>query len=65
MKNMQEWNQCLDYLIDSSFQRVNRFFVFLFENNSDQESYERYYIPEIEIKGWNFITDGKTFSINQ
>ena len=51
MKNMQEWNQYLDYLIDSSFQRVNRFFVFLFENNSDQESYERYYIPEIEIKG--------------
>ena len=50
MKNMQEWNQCLDYLIDPCFQRVNRYFVFSFENNSDQESYEQYCIPEIEIK---------------
>ena len=31
----QEQNRILDYLIDSSFQGVNRLFVLLFENRSD------------------------------
>ena len=36
----QEQNRYLDYLIDPSFQGVNRLFVLIFENNRDQASYK-------------------------
>ena len=34
-------NQCLDFLIDPSFQGVNRLFLFLFENTAQKTSYKR------------------------
>ena len=37
---MQEENRYLDYLIDPSFQGVNRTFVLSFENNAGCASYE-------------------------
>ena len=54
---VQEHNQYLDYLIDPSFQGVNRFFVLLFENNTSQASYSRYYLPLVEIKEYNIMID--------
>ena len=36
---MQAQNQYLHYLIDPSFQGVNRLFILSFENNAHQTSY--------------------------
>ena len=43
-------NQYLDFLIDPSFQGVNRLFVLSFENEAQRKSYKRYYLPTREIK---------------
>ena len=50
-------NQYLDYLIDSSFQEVNRPFNLLFENETQRASYKQYYLPSVEIKDYNVILD--------
>ena len=54
--------QYLDFLIDPSFQGVNKFFVLSFENEAQRASYKRYYFPDIEI---NDMIDGQNFLINQ
>ena len=43
-------NQYLHFLIDPSFQRVNRLFVLLFENEGDTKVYIGYYLPKVEKK---------------
>ena len=43
-------NQYLDFLIDPSFQGVNRLFVLSFENEGDRKFYIGYYLPEVEKK---------------
>ena len=43
-------NRYLNYLINPSFQGVNRLFVLSFENENDRTSHSTYYLPEIEIK---------------
>ena len=53
--------QYLDYLIDSSFQGVNRLFVLPFENGAQRTSGKRYYIPTREIKNCNVMIDGQNF----
>ena len=55
----QEQNRYLQYLINPSFQRVNRLFVLLFENRTDRKVHTKYYIPKVEIKDFNVINDGK------
>ena len=52
-------NQCLDYLIDPSFQGVNRFFLLSFEDEAQQISYKWYFLPTVE----NLMD--KTFLIKQ
>ena len=42
--------QYLDYLIDPSFQGVNRLFVLLFENNNDRTAHTAYFLRTVEIK---------------
>ena len=54
-------NQRLDYLIDPSFQGVNRLFVLSFENGAQRMSYKRYYLPTIEIQNFNVMIDGQNF----
>ena len=54
-------NRYLDFLIDSSFQGVNRLFVLLSKAENVRESYKQYYLPTVEIKGCNVIIDGKSF----
>ena len=57
---MQERNRYLDYLGDPSFHGVNRAFVaLLFENNFGRTSYSRYYLPQVELKDYNFMIDGR------
>ena len=43
-------NQCLDFLIDPSFQGVNRLFVLLFENEGDRKVHIEYYLLKVEIQ---------------
>ena len=52
-------NRYLNYLIDPSFQGVNRLFVLSFENEDDRNVHIKYYIPNVEIKHYNVIVDGR------
>ena len=55
----QAQNRYLDYLIDPSFQRVNRLSVLSFENDEVQESHKKYYLSIVKVKDRKFMTDGK------
>ena len=54
-------NVNLNHLIEPNFQVVNRIFVLAFENDAHRTSNRGYYIPNIEIKDYNFMIDGKNF----
>ena len=54
-------NKYLNYLINPSFQGVNRLFVLSFENEKDGTSYSTYYLPKVEIKDYNVVIDGRNF----
>ena len=54
-------NANLNHLIEPSFQDVNRLFVLAFEDDAQRTSNKRYYIPNIEIKDYNVMIDGKNF----
>ena len=54
-------NANLNHLIEPSFQGINRLFVLAFENDENRTSNKRYYIPNVEIKDHNVMTDGKNF----
>ena len=51
----------LNYLIDSTFNRVNRLFVLSFENEEDRTSFSKCYTPSVEIKEFNVLIEGKSF----
>ena len=52
-------NRYLNYLINPSFQGVNRLFVLSFENEDDRVSHSMYYLPKVETKDYNVIIDGR------
>ena len=54
-------NANLNHLIEPSFQGVNRLFVLAFEDDAQRTSNKRYYIPNVEIKDYNVMIDGKNF----
>ena len=65
---VQSNNNNLSYLIDPAFTRVNRFFVLQFEtieeNNikkDHRDSFSHFYVPNVEIKDFNVLIDGKGF----
>ena len=49
----------LNYLIDPTFNNVNKLFVLAFENEEDRTSYSKYYTPAVETKDYNGILDGQ------
>ena len=51
----------LNHLSNPSFQGVNRLFVLSFENEDQRKSHSTYYLPEVEIKDYNVMIDGKSF----
>ena len=53
----QTKNNNLNYLID----KVNSLFVLSFENENDRTSFSHYYTPNVEIKDFNLLIDGKSF----
>ena len=54
-------NRYLNYLINPSFQGVNRLFVLPFENENGRTSHSSYYLPKVEIKDYNVMIDGRNF----
>ena len=52
-------NRYLNYLINPSFQGVNRLFVLSFENEDQRKSHSTYYLPKVEIKDYNVMIDGR------
>ena len=70
------WNKCrsevttqpknnnLDYMIDPTFKNINRFFVSSSkadENDSARNYFLKYYMPLVEIKGFNALINNKAF----
>ena len=49
------------FLVDPSFQGINRLFVLPFGNDARRTSYKRYYLPTKEIKKYNFMIYGQNF----
>ena len=60
MTNQTKTNH-LNHIIDPTFIKVNRLFVFSFENKEDRIPFSKYYIPKVEIKYFNVLIDGKSF----
>ena len=61
---VQPQNNNLNYLIDPTFTNVNRLFVLPFtRDNADdnRDSFSDYYLPNVEIKDFNVLIDGKSF----
>ena len=66
---IQPENNNLNYLIDPIFTNVNRLFVLWFqriagENNTTKDyrdSFSYYYVPNVGIKDFNVLIDGKKF----
>ena len=60
----QPKNNNLDYLVDPTFRNINRLFVLLFQNGDNdpkRDSFEKYYILSVEIKGFNGLINNKSF----
>ena len=54
-------NANLNYLIEPSFQGVNRLFILAFENDAQRTSHSNYYLPNVEIKDYNITINGENF----
>ena len=67
------WNKCrsqminrtktnnLNFLIDPTFNNVNRLFVLTFPNEEDRRSFSKYYGRTVEIKDYNVVINGEPF----
>ena len=61
---IQPKNNNLNYLIDPAFTNVNRWFVLAFARDNageNRDSFSDYYVPNVEIKDFNILIDGKRF----
>ena len=66
---IQPQNNNLNHLIDPTFTNLNRLFVLSFqriawENNTTKDyrdSFSHCYVPNVRIKYFNVLTDGKSF----
>ena len=61
---IQPQNDNLNYLIDPTFINVNRLFVLSFARNAggdNRDSISYYYVPNVEIKDFNVLINGKHF----
>ena len=51
----------MNCLVEPSFQRVTRLFVVAFEDDTTRTSNKICYLPNVEIKDYNVMIDGKNF----
>ena len=54
-------NANLSYLVEPSFQGINRLFVLAFEGDTQRTSHSSYYLPNDEIKDYNIMINGENF----
>ena len=54
-------NANLNHLVEPNFQVVNRIFVLAFEDDAQRISNKRYYLPNVEVKDYSVMIDGKNF----
>ena len=47
-----------NYLIDPTFNKVNRLFLLLFENEDDRTSFFFFFASKVEIKDSSVLIDG-------
>ena len=62
--SIQSQNNNLNRLIDPTFTKVNRLFVLLFARiatGDHRDSFSHYCVPNVEIKDFNVLVDGKSF----
>ena len=52
-------NANLNYLVEPSFQGINRLFVLAFEGDTQRTSHPGYYLPNVEIKDYNVMINGE------
>ena len=60
----QPKNDNSDCMIAPTFRNVNRLFVLSFKDDSSRRLFDAYYMPLVEIKGFNVLIDNKIFLIN-
>ena len=72
-KRVINWNKCfskpellaqnpnLNYLVEPSFQGINRIFVLACENDAQRTNTRRYYLPNVEIKNYVKINGENVF----
>ena len=61
---IQPPNNNLNYLIDPTFTKVNRLFVLSLVRNVEgdhRDSFSHYCVPNVRIKDFNVLIDGKRF----
>ena len=58
MTNQTKTNN-VNYLIDPTFTKVNRQFLLSLKNEDDRTSVSKYYVPNVQIKDFNVLSDGK------
>ena len=54
-------NPNLSYLIEPSFQGVNRLFVLAFKDDAQRKVHFGYYLPNVEIKNYNVMVNEESF----
>ena len=52
-------NRYLGFLIDASFQGVNKLFVLSFKDENGRENHRQHYLSTVEIEDYNVMTDGR------
>ena len=58
---VNDTNPYLNFLIEPSFQGVNRFFVSPLNALDDRTGHWRYYLPTAKVKDYNVMINGKCF----
>ena len=54
-------NANFNYLVEPSFQGINRLFILAFEGDTERTSHSGYYLPNVEIKDYNIMINGQNF----
>ena len=60
----QPKNNNLHYLIHPTFRNINRLFVLSFKNGDNDPTrnyFDKYYMPFLEVKEFNELSDNKPF----
>ena len=52
-------NATLNYLVETSFQGINRLLVLAFEGDTQRTSHSGYCLPNVEIKDYNIMINGE------